>query len=79
MSEFVSIAKEYGPWAAMIAFFIWRDYRREQSMGTLLTSLNLFIRDTLMKTVEESTAAMNRQTESNRELISAIKADGDRK
>jgi hypothetical protein len=75
MNEFISIAKEYGPWAAIISFFIWRDFRREQSMGALLTGLNLFIRDTLMKTVEESTAAMNRQTESNRELIAAIKEE----
>jgi hypothetical protein len=55
---FIAIMKEAGPLAALIGFFVWRDYKREQSLGKVIKELQDFQRDTLVKLLERTTEAI---------------------
>ena len=54
----IAVMKEAGPLAALIGFFVWRDYKREQSLGKVITELQDFQRNTLVSLLEKSTEAM---------------------
>lgn len=61
MEEFwLNIVKEYGPIAGLIAFSIWRDFKREERLEKRITELNTFIRDQLMSTIDKNNEALNR-------------------
>ncbi len=51
----ISIIQDYGPAIAAIAFFLWRDWRREERTSIQNDSLNIFIRERLTETLEENT------------------------
>lgn len=51
----IAVMKEAGPLAALIGFFIWRDYKREQSLGKVIKELQDFQRNTLVKLLERTT------------------------
>jgi hypothetical protein len=54
----IAVMKEAGPLAALIGFFVWRDYKREQSLGKVIRELQDFQRDTLVKLLERTTEAI---------------------
>lgn len=54
----IAVMKEAGPLAAFIGFFVWRDYKREQSLGKVIKELQDFQRDTLVKLLERTTEAI---------------------
>lgn len=54
--NFVEILREVGPFAAILVFFVWRDYKREFRLEERVDELNRFVRDELMK-------ALNRNNE----------------
>ena len=56
---FVEVMKQAGPTVALIGFFIWRDYKREQALGKLINELQVFQRDTLVGLLEKTTEAIS--------------------
>lgn len=55
MSELV---KQFGPWLALVIFFVWQSWLRENRLGTQLDEVHKFIRETLAGVVERNTRAM---------------------
>ena len=53
-----TVLQRYGVLAAIIAYFVWRDQRREQSMSMRIRELEDFQRNELRKLIEKNTAAM---------------------
>ena len=68
MNDLIALAKDFGPVVVIIAFFIWRDYKREARMTSELSEINKFIQDKLMTLIERTITAIDIQTESNRQL-----------
>lgn len=52
--DLLAIIKQVGPLFALIIFFVWRDFRREQRLETKLDELNIFVRDRLMQALERN-------------------------
>lgn len=50
-----AVMREAGPFVALIGFFVWRDYKREQSLGAVIAELQDFQRNTLLKLLEQTT------------------------
>jgi hypothetical protein len=57
-AAFIAVMKEYGPFVALIGFFVWRDYKREQSLGKVITELQEFQRNTLLTLIQKTTEAI---------------------
>ena len=56
--QFLEIIKEVGPYAAVMLFFIWRDYKREDSLERRVDNLNEFVRVELMDALEKTNTAL---------------------
>ena len=56
----LDMLREFGPAVAAIAFFIWRDWKREERTMQMNTELNIFIRTELNQALRENTAAIMR-------------------
>lgn len=76
---FLEFAKLFGPVAALAAFFVWRDYVREQRdhtreihMSERLSATEDFVRDRLTALIERTAVAINDNTVSSRELRGAL-------
>jgi len=59
----VDLIQNYGPAVAAIAFFIWRDWKREERTTAQNDNLNVFIRERLTTALEENTEALTRMVE----------------
>lgn len=57
-AAFIAVMKEYGPFVALIGFFVWRDYKREQSLGKVIMELQEFQRNTLLTLIQKTTEAV---------------------
>ena len=66
---FLEILKGFGPTAAAIAFFVWRDAKREDRMLKSMDETQMWIRNTLVSIVKEN-------TESIREVMTVIQNCG---
>ncbi len=51
----ISLIESYGPAVAAIAFFLWRDWKREERSSAQNENLSIFIRERLTETLEENT------------------------
>ncbi len=56
--QFLEIIKEVGPYAAVMLFFIWRDYKREDRLERRVDTLNEFVRVELMEALEKTNTAL---------------------
>ena len=56
--QFLEIIKEVGPYAAVMLFFIWRDYTREDRLERRVDTLNEFVRVELMDALEKTNTAL---------------------
>ena len=56
--QFLEIIKEVGPYAAVMLFFIWRDYKREDSLERRGDTPNEFVRVELMDALEKTNTAL---------------------
>ena len=79
MPELLAFAKLYGAPAALILFFVWRDYKREErhvarekNLIERLTKVEDFQRDKLEGLASRSTAAMEDGARTMREVCSAL-------
>jgi hypothetical protein len=57
-TAFLAIMREAGPAIAVIMFFIWRDYKREQSLGKVIAEMEMFQRTTLLTLLQKTTEAV---------------------
>jgi ATP-dependent helicase/DNAse subunit B len=57
------LIKEVGPLIAVIFFFIWRDWKREQKLSQQVESLAQYQKDILESLIEKSTTALTQSSE----------------
>lgn len=57
------ILKEFGPLVALIAFFIWRDWRREDKLYQRVERLENYQKEILEDLVEKTTSALVQSSE----------------
>lgn len=55
---FLDIAKFYGPGVALIGFFVWQGYKREERMSARINELEMYIRDKLIHYLEQTNGIM---------------------
>jgi hypothetical protein len=54
----MDMVKQLGPLAAVVVFFIWRDWQREICLSLRVEKLEEYHRETLKDLVEKSTSAL---------------------
>jgi hypothetical protein len=59
----VDLIKNVGPFAGIIVFFVWRDWRREEKLHDRVEKLETYQKETLENLVEKSTAALAQSSE----------------
>lgn len=72
MDDLLALVKQFGPIVAIFVFFIWRDYRREESMTTRIQAVEDYIRGRLENLVVESTKVIKDNTETRKDLIETL-------
>jgi len=75
---FLVILQQYGLPTAFVTFFIWRDWKREQSMTNSIQELNKEMRDVLKDLVIKCTAALVDNTNAMREFCLVLKNTKDK-
>jgi hypothetical protein len=60
---FPALLRDFGPIIGVILFFIWRDWKREDKLQERVTRLERYQQDTLVKMVQDTTAALTQNTE----------------
>lgn len=60
--KFLELASELGPYFVIMAFFVWRDYKREHRLEGRLDELNAFVRDELMEALKRNNEVLNKWT-----------------
>lgn len=73
VSNLAKVAKEWGIFAAMCAFFIYQSWIRENGLAARIEAQDTFIRETLVSTLSANTEAFLEI----KTLVSAIKRDRD--
>jgi hypothetical protein len=59
----IEAIKNFGPLLALIVFFIWRDYRREDKLAQRIESLEQYQRETLVDLLRKTTIALTHNAE----------------
>jgi len=72
MIEFVELTKSVGPIIALLMFFIWRDFRREQTMTKRIQDVEDYQKNRLEQLVVESSRIMGEVAEANKSLATAL-------
>lgn len=72
MVEILELTKTVGPVVALLAFFIWRDYRREQTMTKRIQDIEDYQKNRLEQLVVEGNQVMGKIAESNEKLAEAL-------
>jgi hypothetical protein len=57
--EMLELAREIGPFACVMLFFVWRDYKRENRLESRVDELNSFVRDELMTALQRNTEVLS--------------------
>jgi hypothetical protein len=58
----IEIVKMYGPFLLAVVFFLWRDWKREDRLGTRINQLEDEQREVILPLVKECTAVITRNT-----------------
>lgn len=72
MIELLELSKSVGPVIALLIFFIWRDYRREQTMTKRIQDIEDYQKGRLEQLVVESNQVMGKVAEANDKLANAL-------
>lgn len=59
---FLELGKEWGIFASMVIFFVWRMDKRETALRDQVERETAFVRDTLVNLVRQNTTAWNECT-----------------
>ena len=73
-SGIAAIIESAGPIAALIVFFIYRDYRREQRMTDRLTAIEDFQREILLKLVADTAEVIRETNTINSDVLEVLEA-----
>jgi hypothetical protein len=71
-TSWLELTKSVGPIIALLVFFIWRDYRREQTMTKRIQDIEDYQKNRLEQLVVESTQAIGENAKSNDRLAQAL-------
>lgn len=73
LMDLLELAKQFGAPVAIMVFFIWRDYKREQDLTVRLRDLEEYQKTTLSSIVKESTQAITRNNQLFEEIRELLK------
>lgn len=68
-----TLVKQYGPLVAALAFFVWRDWRREDRLQTRVETLERDFRDVVIPLTENVAITLARNTEVLEENIKVMR------
>jgi hypothetical protein len=60
--DFIELAKQFGPFVAFTAYFVWQGWQREKKLTSRIDELSNKMNDVLGKTVSDATLALNSST-----------------
>ena len=63
LMQWLPLVKQYGPWLVILAFFIWKDWKREIRHENRANALQDEIRGTLLTTLVNSSGVVTKNTE----------------
>ena len=69
----IPLVADYGIPFALVVFFVWRDYKREQKLSGIITKLEQEMRDILTKQATNVTKALINNTACMREIIGILR------
>jgi len=72
MESILELTKTIGPFATLLIFFVWRDYRREQAMTKRIQDIEDYQKEKLEKLVVTSTEAISRNATANDRLAKIL-------
>ena len=72
MSDVLTLVKEFGPLVAILLFFIWRDYVREQRMTDRIRKIEDYQRDKLESLVTATSNLIKENIEVKKDLIETM-------
>lgn len=78
-SSILAVAKQFGPLASAIVFFLWRDYRREGRMADRIDQLENEMRNTVLPLVKQTTEVIASNTAVMTEIKTFLKLEHHRK
>lgn len=53
-TDVLALVKQYGPYLAVLVFFVWKDYAREHRLEARIDSLQDFVQDELLQALERN-------------------------
>ena len=72
---FMEVLKQFGPFVALLVFFIWRDKQREERLGARLDAMQDRYAVTMETIVKDNTGAMESMAEAARGTSQALAAN----
>ena len=69
----IPLIADYGIPLALVIFFVWRDYKREQNLSGIITRLEHEMRDILTNQATNVTKALINNTACMREIIGILR------
>ena len=57
MEWLIELGKQYGPWMAMCAFFVWQSWVRENRLAVALAEAYKFTTGTMQTCIDRNTSA----------------------
>lgn len=72
MDTLISLLKEFGLPVVLVLFFVWRDWKREQSMAAKIGVLETEMRDVLFSIVRDATVTMSKNSDVLTNLIRVL-------
>jgi len=73
LEALLKIMSDYGVPIALLIFFVWRDFRREETMSAVIRRLEGEMREILKEQVASVTRALINNTACMRELIAMLR------
>ena len=71
-SDFIQLFQRFGPLVGVVLFFIWRDWKREETLTKRIQALEEYHRDVLVELVKNTTSAIAANTALYRWIIALV-------
>lgn len=76
MSEIAQLAAQVGLMGALVIFFVWSGWKREDRLAQRIQQLEAFVEDKLMNVIDRSTKALQDNTVALKEVLRTIQSGG---
>lgn len=70
--SFMDFVKQFGLPVALVIFFVWNSWVRENRLAKRITDLELFINEHMLKIIENATTAIVNSTTANEKVAQGL-------